>query len=492
VAHDISERKAYEAALEKSSKQIIDIWESINDSFFALDSNGCFTYINHHAESMLQSTASEVKGKYIWDIFPEAVETVFYQKYREVMETRKPVHFEAYHESFAVWMEVHAYPSNDGITVYLRDVSEQRSAQDSIEELNAELERRVERLSVLHRMHSAISGSFDLQMTLNLLLSHLVRQLGADAARVWILPDSTLQLQSVAQIGFSIKEKGSAWIRAGEGLTGQVAQQQTTLQATSGNSEKHRVPNGFSFYYGLPLAAKGHLLGVLEVLKKEPFTPDGDWLEFLEALAAQATIAIDNSQLFTQLQRSNNELFLAYDTTIEGWSRALDLRDKETEGHSLRVTELTMQLAHAMGMSDAELAHVRRGALLHDIGKMGIPDAILLKPGPLSEEEWSIMRKHPIYAYELLSPVDFLRPSLDIPYCHHEKWDGSGYPRGLEKEQIPLSARLFAIVDVWDALTSDRPYRAAWTKERALAHIAEQVGIHFDPEVVKVFRQFIG
>src|SRR5581483_1480327 len=177
--------------------------------------------------------------------------------------------------------------------------------------------------------------------------------------------------------------------------------------------------------------------------------------------------------------------------TIEGWSRAMDLRDKETEGHTQRVTEMTLRLARAFGVSDEQLVHIQRGALLHDIGKMGIPDSILLKPEALTDEEWAIMRQHPVYAYELLSPIAYLRPALDIPYCHHEKWDGSGYPRGLKGEQIPLAARLFAIVDVWDALRSDRPYRKAWTLERVCDHLHSLRGTHFQPEVVDAFLEMI-
>ena len=193
------------------------------------------------------------------------------------------------------------------------------------------------------------------------------------------------------------------------------------------------------------------------------------------------------SPCWRSLQRSNSELNMAYGATIEGWSHALDLRDKETEGHTQRVTEMTMKLARAFGLSDAELVNVRHGALLHDIGKMGVPDNILLKPGKLTEEEWIQMRMHPVYAQDLLSPIAYLHGALDIPYCHHEKWDGTGYPRGLKGEQIPLTARIFAIVDVWDALTSDRPYRKAWSKEETAAHIKSGSGTHFDPQVVKVF-----
>jgi putative nucleotidyltransferase with HDIG domain len=208
-------------------------------------------------------------------------------------------------------------------------------------------------------------------------------------------------------------------------------------------------------------------------------------------LAAQAAIAIDNFTLFHNLQRSNLDLVRAYDTTIEGWSRALDLRDQETEGHTQRVTEMTLRLARVSGVDEAALVHIRRGALLHDIGKMGIPDAILLKPGPLTDEEWAIMRMHPTYAYEMLSPIDYLQPALEIPYCHHEKWDGSGYPRRLKSERIPFSARLFAVVDVWDALRSDRPYRTSWSREKAREHILTQKGIHFDPHAVGLFMRVI-
>jgi putative two-component system response regulator len=177
----------------------------------------------------------------------------------------------------------------------------------------------------------------------------------------------------------------------------------------------------------------------------------------------------------------------AFDAVLESWGQALELRDLEPPGHVQRVTDMTVQLAHAMGMSDAELVHVRRGALLHDIGKMGVPDRIILKLGPLDDEEWEIMRKHPVYAYELLSSISYLQPALDIPYSHHEWWDGSGYPRGLKGEEIPLAARIFAVIDVWDALHSDRSYRRAWAKEQVDDYIHEEAGKHFDPDVVEVF-----
>lgn len=187
------------------------------------------------------------------------------------------------------------------------------------------------------------------------------------------------------------------------------------------------------------------------------------------------------------LEVAHEKLLSAYDATIEGWSHAMDLRDKETEGHTLRVTELSEKLGRIMGIEEEELTFMRRGALLHDIGKLGVPDSILLKPAKLTDEEWLVMRQHPQYAFDMIQPIEYLRPALDIPFCHHEKWDGTGYPRGLKGEEIPLVARIFAIVDVWDALTSDRPYRPAWEKERVLAHIKEESGKHFDPYVVEQF-----
>jgi putative nucleotidyltransferase with HDIG domain len=188
-----------------------------------------------------------------------------------------------------------------------------------------------------------------------------------------------------------------------------------------------------------------------------------------------------------RLEALRRDLDLAYDATIEGWSRALDLRDNDGQGHAQRVAAMAVHLARTMGIGDADLVHVRRGALLHDIGKICVPDRILLKPGPLTEEEWFVMRQHPTAAYEMLSPVSHLSEALDIPYCHHERWDGSGYPRGLKGTEIPPAARVFAVVDVWDALRSNRPYRPAWPADRALEHIQSLAGTHFDPDVVRAF-----
>jgi putative nucleotidyltransferase with HDIG domain len=194
---------------------------------------------------------------------------------------------------------------------------------------------------------------------------------------------------------------------------------------------------------------------------------------------------------FSAIQNAQHTLEQGYDATLKGWARALDLRDRSTEKHTQRVTELTLSLAKAMGIKEPELTHLRRGALLHDIGKIGVPDSILLKSGALTDDEWIIMRQHPVHAYEMLSHIQYLQPALDIPYCHHERWSGTGYPRGLICDEIPLAARIFAVVDVWDALTSSRPYLEEWTKEQALEYIQAQAGQDFDPQVVRVFLDLI-
>jgi putative nucleotidyltransferase with HDIG domain len=242
---------------------------------------------------------------------------------------------------------------------------------------------------------------------------------------------------------------------------------------------------------GIPLKAKGKILGVLDLFHRSPLEPDEEWFHFLDILAGQAAIAIDNATLFENAQRTRIEIEQAYDTTLVGWALALELRDEETEGHAERVTEMAVTVARRMGFSKEELVQVRRGALLHDIGKMGIPDSILHKPGALTQEEREIMKSHPQIAYDLLSRTPFLRKALNIPYYHHERWDGTGYPHGLKGVTIPLEARIFAVVDVWDALSSDRPYRKAWPAKKVVDHIKSESGKHFDPQVVDIFLKIL-
>jgi putative nucleotidyltransferase with HDIG domain len=359
--------------------------------------------------------------------------------------------------------------------------------------LHEKTRRDAERLAALHSIDMAISSSVDLRPTLNFLLGQVVYLLNVSAADILLLNPHTLTLEYSAGNGFRSGEIEKSRLRLGEGYAGRAALECRTFNAPDLRAigsdyarTKLLAREEFVAYFGVPLVTKGKVIGVLDIFNRSPLAPDPEWLDFMEALASQAAIAIDSTTLFNDLQRSNLELSLAYDATIEGWSRALDLRDKETEGHTQRVTDMTLKLASAFGIGTVELAQVRWGALLHDIGKMGVPDRILLKPGVLTEGEWVIMKKHTTFAFGMLSPIRYLRSAIDIPYCHHEKWDGTGYPRGLKGEQIPLSARIFAVVDVFDALHSDRPYRSAWPIEKILTHIQSLSGTHFDPNVLKV------
>jgi putative nucleotidyltransferase with HDIG domain len=365
--------------------------------------------------------------------------------------------------------------------------------------LHEQTELHVQRLSSLRTVDMTITSSLDLRITLDILLEQVINQLGVDAADVLLYHEPAHMLEYSAGRGWRGGSFRRARMRPEEGQAFRVIVERKLIHIPDLNASENAAwgsafvkEEGFQCYFGVPLIAKGNVKGVLELFHRSAISPDTEWLEFLETLASQAAIAIDDTQLFDHLQRSNAELTVAYDTTIEGWSRALELRDRETEGHTKRVTELTLELARSMGVfGEAQTVHIRRGALLHDIGKMAIPDQILFKQSPLTEEEWEVMRMHPMYAYDMLSRIAYLHPALAIPLYHHEKWDGTGYPKGLKGEQIPFEARIFAVVDVWDALTIQRPYREAWSHEKARDYILENSGTHFDPKVVEAFMRLL-
>jgi len=362
--------------------------------------------------------------------------------------------------------------------------------------LHEQTEQNLRKLAALRAIDQAITSSVDLNLSLNILTEHAKTQLDVDAVSILRLDPDTQYLEYFTGRGFRSSPAAKLQVRLGEGLAGLAALEHRAVftpdltdYGTNPGMFATSTSESFHSYYVAPMITKGLVKGVIEVFHRKPLRPDPEWKDFLEALAGQAAIAIENSELFESLEQSNMELKHAYNATIEGWSRALDLRDRETEGHTKRVAKMALDLAEAIGVEKENLMHIHRGALLHDIGKMGIPDQILFKEGPLNAKEWEIMRKHPVLAYEMLSPIKYLTPALDIPYSHHEKWDGTGYPRRLAGEQIPLAARIFAVADVWDALRSDRPYRNAWTTEETRAYIIKNSGTHFDPKIVEVFRE---
>ncbi len=391
-----------------------------------------------------------------------------------------------------------------------RDVTAQVRLEEELQREVESAKRRLRRLRALYEVDMAILGATEGRVSLGVALDRVRDELEADASNLfeWDAAGGALRLRVVR--GFRVPDPGLEGLEGrrrlalGEGFAGRVASDGATLVvpdveaaleqggiAATPEVERFVREEGFRAYVGVPLTARGELRGVLGMFFRRPFTPDPEWLEFAETMAGQIAIALDHAGTLEDLRRANRELERAYDATLEGWVRALDLRDQGTEGHTQRVTELTLKLARRLGVSEGELVHLRRGALLHDIGKMAIPDRILLKPGKLTDEEWALMKRHPVYAYEWLKHIEFLRPALEIPYSHHERWDGTGYPRGLKGEAIPLAARIFAVVDAWDAMTSDRPYRKALSREQAVEELKRGAGTQFDPRIVEAFLQML-
>jgi PAS domain S-box-containing protein len=492
ICEDITPRKKMEEQIYQSKREWEEIFNTITDMITVHDADYNIVRSNKAAERMLK--------------LPFLVDAVVkcYEYYHgtgcppegcpscQCLATGRPATSEIFEPHLNMFIEIRAIPRFDskgnliGLIHVVRDISEKKKHEDKIR-------RQLEYITALRIIDMAITSSLDLRVILNILLEQVLAQIPVDAASVLLLNPHTLLLEHAASRGFktdsAIKRTS---LRLGHGYAGKAAAgletvlvRDSSMKHVNGEWHKMITDEEFASYVGIPLIVKGHVKGVIEVFLRSPLEAESEWIEFLNALAGQAAIAIDNAAMFNDLHRSHNELVAAYETTIEGWSRALDYRDRETEGHSQRVAETAVRIARAMGLSDEELPHIRRGALLHDIGKIGVPDNILFKSGRLTVKEWEVMQHHPNIANEILSPIAFLRPALDIPYCHHEKWDGTGYPRGLKGEQIPVAARIFAVVDVWDALCSARPYRPAWPRDKVYEHIRSLSGSHFDPKVVE-------
>jgi PAS domain S-box-containing protein len=453
-----------------------------------------YLYVNQAVARQARKTKDELLGRTMMDVFPGIDDTDMFGALRRCMADRAPIQLEnefTYPDGSTGWFTLSMEPAPEGVLIVSIDITERKRAEQRIE-------HQLARQEALRTIDLAILGTTDLKLSLRVLLDSLTQQLGVDAAVVLLVNPSAQTLEFAAGSGFGGAVLEPAHLPISQSYPGRAALERRMVKVPDLRGRQTDVlrspllaAQGFVAYYGLPLVAKGQVRGVLEIFHRAPLDPDPEWLSFLEALAGQAAIAIENAHLFDGLQRSNLELTMAYDNTIEGWSRALDLRDKEGEGHTQRVTGTTLSIARAMGIGGAALTHIRRGALLHDLGTMGVPEEILRKPGPLTDSEWAVVRMHPQYAHDLLSPIAYLFPALDIPFCHHEKWDGSGYPRRLVGDQIPLAARIFAVVDVWDALRSPRPYRAAWADDQVHDYIHAQAGAHFDPRVVNVFADLV-
>jgi HD-GYP domain-containing protein (c-di-GMP phosphodiesterase class II) len=469
------------------------VYQSRNDWNHTLEytSKGCYTLTGYPADDLIMNRVAAYGDL----IYPDDREMVWINIQNAALQRKSfelVYRIQARNRSIKWVRELGSsssgnYGNHQLLEGFITDITGQKMAE-------AQVHRQVLRFQALRTIDTAISAGPDLQYTLGVLIEQIMTQISVDAATILLYRPESDELEYEAIGGFRTDSFLHSKLQTGKGLAGRAAQTRKTIQLSNlsllNRDVNQLLPieaEGFKVYYGVPLVAKGQVKGVIEVFLRTMRSIDQEQLEFLEALAGQAAIAIDNSTLFEQLQDSSTELSIAYDATLEGWAKALELRDRETVGHAHRVIEMTQRVAGKLGIRGESLQNIRRGALLHDIGKMGIPDSILLKPGPLTPAEWEIMRLHPVHAYEMLKTIDYLESALEIPYCHHERWDGYGYPRGLKGKNIPLSARIFAVVDVWDALTSDRPYRFAWAERRALEYIRDESGGHFDPQVVDAF-----
>jgi PAS domain S-box-containing protein/putative nucleotidyltransferase with HDIG domain len=494
---EIEERERAESALRVSEARYRQIVETAAEGIWLVDAAGRIEFVNKRMAEMLGYSTQELIGRDVFDFYAsESLPAARAQMAHKGHESRGSYEAQLQRrEGRTFWVSLsataieHEDGTPAGTLAMVTDIEERKRTQQM-------LHRQIERLSALREIDLAISSGLDIRVTLGAVLDRVLAQLHADAAVILRTNTRDQTLQYLVGRGFQTSTVTRTRIRFGQSIAGRAAAERRVIQvenlydaSLTSSAQEIVQAEGFSSCYVAPLLAKSRVEGVLGVCYRTPFSATDDWMDFFETLAGQAAIAIDNASLFDDLQRTNSELRIAYDATLEGWVRAIDLRDNETEGHTQRVTELAERLAIELGMRDEDLEHVRRGALLHDVGKLGIPDHILHKPGALDPAEWAVIRMHPVYAFNWLSPIQFLRPALDIPYCHHERWDGSGYPRGLKGEEIPFSARLFSVVDVWDALISDRVYRLAWPADRVRSHIQNLAGVHFDARVVEVFLE---
>jgi putative nucleotidyltransferase with HDIG domain len=476
--------------LPDANQRLEAMLHAFDDFMFIVDEDGII--MDNKSGNLLQfnDLPSKILHQKIQDLLPVEAGWKISNGLQDLRENRKTIQvdFSLPTLSGKKWYESRLVPtSNRQVIVFIRNITKYKQSEEKIK-------IHLEQLDALRAIDLAITSGADLSQTLSDILNHVRTYLNIDAASVLLLNPHNQRLEFAAGVGFRTSAMQHTHLSIGEGLAGEAVQKRKIVHVANLKNRKTGLLRSLDFsrenfimYYAIPLTAKGQVLGVLEIFHRSALSAEQDWMNFLNTLAGQAAIAIDNAMLFKDLQQSNVELMQAYDKTIDGWSRALDLRDKETEEHTRRVTELTMRLAQHMGIPDAELIHIRRGATLHDIGKVAMPDDILFKPAPLTKEEWIIMRRHPLIAAEMLKPISYLAPALPIPRSHHEKWDGSGYPDGLAGEEIPLAARLFAFADVYDALTSDRPYRRAWSQRDTLGFIHDNSGTHFDPKIVPLF-----
>ncbi|MBN2258034.1 MAG: PAS domain S-box protein [Anaerolineaceae bacterium] len=495
---DISVRKYTEDKLRVTERSFKEFLESVNLAAIILDPDGRVEFINDYLLKLVNLSRIEVVGDSFFTRFLKHDDPFITAFHQGILNGDIPHQFEASlltnsgEEKSIVWNST-VLRSVSGEVAGIACIGEDVTAIRKNEE-RAQIQ--IERVSALHSIDVVISSSFDSRIVFSVIVDQIMKQMGVDAVRILLFNPLDKRLSCVAEQGFQHPEQKPTEFSLSESHSAKAILERQTISFSNSENAEPIDGNifemeGFISGYSTPMIIKGQVKGVVEVYNRALLEPDAGWMEFFETLAGQAAIAIENDEMFDRLERALADLTAAYDSTLEGWVKALDLRDKETIGHTQRVAMMVVRFALELGVSGDDLVNIRRGALLHDIGKMGIPDGILNKAGPLTDDERLIIQRHPQYAYELLQPIQYLRPALDIPYGHHERWDGTGYPRGLKGEEIPLAARIFSVVDVWDALGSTRPYREKWDQDKMVSYLKEQSGKRFDPSIVKVFIDLV-
>lgn len=482
---DITERKKTEQAIVESEEKFRTLAQTAAAGIF-IHKGGPYLYVNPKWIEITGYSEEELLQKEFLSIFATGSHTVVEKHFQDRLQNDRSVkRYEA--EIFTKtgqtkWVDITTsgiiYQGMEAIIGTAVDITDRKQKENELE--------------MVAKISEALRVALSREEIRPTVLREIMNFLDVDGALISTIENSDAPEILDRALG-CFEPADMTRLKVSEGLTGHII-------ATGKTYTNHDAPNDpyFSFpkmlqsltsLAGVPLITKGETIGALLIGAAHILTENE--IRLLKTIGDMTASAIHRSDLYEQTSAQARELKQAYDATLEGWAHALELRDKETQGHSLRIANLTLKLAGRMGYKETSLENVRRGALLHDIGKMGVPDTILLKPGSLNEDEWALMRKHPEYAREMLIALPYFSDAIDIPYCHHEWWDGSGYPRGLKGNEIPLAARIFAIVDAWDALISDRPYRKAWSKRDALSHIIDQSGNHFDPEVVNSFVQML-
>jgi len=506
VIYDITERKLAQETIREAEAKFQNLVERLPLVVYTseIGINGKWEYISPQIEELLGYTPQEwMADPSLWyqSLHPDDRTMV------EAAEESAHAANQAFNSEYRIYTkngrEIWVRDSgqvtkqtNDGLPIVqgiLIDITERKLSDEKIT-------RYANNTAVLYEVSQQIRTNLDLDQLYQDFHQAIQKLMSTDAFVIALFDESKQEVEDVYLWDNDKRWPGTRYA-IGQSLTSWVITSGRPMRINNWNESNSQETGTEAFGYtqkdarsvlAVPLfRGDGKCFGMVSPQSYAIDAYSAENEQLLVTLANQLSKTIENAQLFKDLQQSNQEIIEAYNATIEGWSRAMDLRDKETEGHTQRVTELTLSLAQAWGFSEDQMTHIRRGGLLHDIGKLGVPDKILFKKDNLSKKEWETMRKHPAFAHAMLSHVKYLEPVLEIPYCHHEKWDGSGYPQGLKGEQIPLAARIFAVADVWDAVTSNRPYRDAWTKAKATRFIKSQSGKHFDPLVVERFLALI-